>query len=61
MLFIGVLSAFAPLLGRPMPVWLVNAGGLDVVVALLLVVASFPAPRDGRSSWKRLSRPVRGR
>ncbi|WP_017589580.1 APC family permease [Nocardiopsis ganjiahuensis] len=40
-LFIGVLSALAPLFGRPMLVWLVNAGGLNIVIAFLMVVASF--------------------
>lgn len=40
-LFIGVLSAFAPLFGRPMLVWLVNAGGLNIVIAYLMVIVCF--------------------
>ena len=40
-LFIGALSALAPFFGRPMLVWLVNAGGFNIVVAFLMVVVSF--------------------
>ncbi|MFC3039547.1 APC family permease [Virgibacillus xinjiangensis] len=40
-LLIGVFSTAAPLLGRPALVWLVNAGGLGLVVAWLMVAVSF--------------------
>src|SRR5690625_2948274 len=38
---IGVLSTLAPLLGRPALEWLVDAGGLGLVVAWLMVAISF--------------------
>lgn len=40
-LCIGVLSTLSPLLGRPMLVWLVDAGGLAVVIAYLFVAIAF--------------------
>ncbi|MCT4592967.1 MAG: APC family permease [Anaeromicrobium sp.] len=40
-LLIGILSTLAPLLGRKMLVWLVDAGGLTIVVAYLIVSISF--------------------
>jgi amino acid transporter len=40
-LLIGAISMLAPLLGRPMLVWLVNSGGLGIVVAYLFVAISF--------------------
>ncbi|MFC3999269.1 APC family permease [Nocardiopsis sediminis] len=40
-LFIGALSVIAPLFGQPMLVWLVNAGGINIVVAYLMVALSF--------------------
>ncbi|MEI3613652.1 APC family permease [Pseudogracilibacillus sp. SO30301A] len=40
-LLIGVLSSLAPLFGRPALVWLVDAGGLGLVVAWLMVAISF--------------------
>jgi basic amino acid/polyamine antiporter, APA family len=40
-LLIALLSTAAPLLGRPALVWLVNAGGLGLVVAWLMVGISF--------------------
>jgi amino acid transporter len=40
-LLIGVLSMVAPLFGRKMLVWLVDAGGLTIVVAYLIVSISF--------------------
>ncbi|WP_062515449.1 APC family permease [Halobacillus sp. KGW1] len=40
-LFIGILSALAPLLGRSALVWIVDAGGLGIVVAYFLVAMSF--------------------
>lgn len=40
-ILIGVISSIAPLFGRSMLVWLVDAGGLGVVVAYLAVALSF--------------------
>jgi len=40
-LLIGVLSIISPFFGRPALVWLVNAGGLGIVVAYVFVAASF--------------------
>ena len=40
-LLIAVLSTAAPLLGRPALVWLVDAGGLGLVVAWFMVALSF--------------------
>jgi amino acid transporter len=41
LLVIGGLSVVAPLFGRPMLVWLVDAGGVNIVIAFLLVSVSF--------------------
>lgn len=40
-LLIGTLSVCAPLFGRPALVWLVDAGGLGIVIAYAFVAASF--------------------
>lgn len=40
-LFIGGLSILAPLFGRQMLVWLVDAGGISIVVAFFLVAVTF--------------------
>lgn len=40
-LLVGGLSMLAPLFGEQMLVWIVNAGGLGIVVAWLLVAVSF--------------------
>lgn len=40
-LFLGALAALAPLLGRPALVWIVDAGGLGIVIAYFLVALSF--------------------
>ena len=40
-LLIGALSAIAPLFGRPALVWLVDAGGLGIVIAYAFVAWSF--------------------
>jgi len=40
-LTIGALSLLSPLFGRAVLVWLVDAGSFAIVVAYLLVVASF--------------------
>lgn len=41
LLFIGVLSVAAPMFGRQMLVWLVDAGGLSLIIAFALVALSF--------------------
>jgi len=41
LLLIGALSVVAPLFGRPALVWLVDAGGLGIVVAYAFVAWSF--------------------
>lgn len=40
-LLVGALSALAPFFGEQMLTWIVNAGGLGIVVAWFLVVVSF--------------------
>lgn len=40
-LLIGLLSVLAPLFGRPALVWLVDAGGLGIVIAYAFVALSF--------------------
>ncbi|MCM5703502.1 APC family permease [Larsenimonas salina] len=40
-LLIGIISSLAPLMGRPAMVWLVDAGGLGIVIAYLFVALSF--------------------
>ncbi|MCY8672290.1 APC family permease [Bacillus haynesii] len=40
-LFLGVLAFFAPLLGRPALVWIVNAGGTGIIVGYLIVSIAF--------------------
>lgn len=40
-LFVGALSVLSPLFGQEMLVWLVDAGGLSIVVAFFLVALSF--------------------
>jgi APA family basic amino acid/polyamine antiporter len=41
LLAIGGLSVLAPLFGRQMLVWLVDAGGVNIVIAFFLVAVSF--------------------
>jgi amino acid transporter len=38
---VGLTSMIAPLFGRPMLVWVANAGGLGIVIAYIMVVISF--------------------
>ncbi|MGP4105782.1 APC family permease [Virgibacillus sp. L01] len=52
-LLIGVFSTIAPLLGRPSLVWLVDAGGLGLVVAWLMVAISFIILRKKSPEMKR--------
>lgn len=41
LIFIGGLSALAPLFGRQTLVWMVDAGGLSIIVAYVMVALSF--------------------
>src|SRR5690625_3693813 len=52
-LLIGVISTLAPLLGRPALEWLVDAGGLGLVVAWLMVAISFVILRKKAPEMKR--------
>ncbi|MCL6616288.1 MAG: APC family permease, partial [Anoxybacillus ayderensis] len=52
-LFIGTLATFAPLLGRPMLVWLVDAGGFSIIIAYFLVAWSFIALRKKEPNMPR--------
>jgi len=52
-LLIGVLSVFAPMLGRNALVWIVNAGGFSIVVAYIFVAASFLKLRRSEPSLDR--------
>lgn len=52
-LLIAGLTTFAPLLGRPALVWLVDAGGLSLVVAWLSVAISFIILRKKAPNMKR--------
>lgn len=55
-LVIGLLSSLAPLLGRPALVWLVDAGGLSIVIAYFIVSISFLVLRKTQPE---LERPFR--
>ncbi|MEZ5490170.1 MAG: APC family permease [Gammaproteobacteria bacterium] len=55
-LLAGALSLISPLFGRPALVWLVNAGGLGIVVAYTFVAWSFLALRKNEPE---LERPYR--
>ncbi|MFC4557685.1 APC family permease [Virgibacillus kekensis] len=52
-LLIGAFSTVAPLLGRPALVWLVDAGGLGLVVAWFMVAVSFIILRKKSPEMKR--------
>jgi len=52
-LLAGVLSLISPLFGRPALVWLVNAGGLGIVVAYAIVAWSFIALRNNEPELER--------
>ena len=52
-LLIALLSTAAPLLGRPALVWFVDAGGLGLVVAWLMVAISFIILRKKDPEMKR--------
>lgn len=52
-LLIGALSVISPFFGRPALVWLVNAGGLGIVVAYAFVALSFLALRKNEPELAR--------
>jgi len=55
-ILIGALSIISPFFGRPALVWLVNAGGLGIVIAYVMVAWSFLALRNKEPE---LPRPYR--
>ena len=59
-LLIGALSIVAPLFGRPALVWLVNAGGLGIVVAYAFVAWSFLVLRRNEPDMNRPYRVANG-
>ncbi|MCC5032488.1 APC family permease [Streptomyces sp. WAC 00631] len=59
-LFIGGLSVLAPLFGRPMLVWLVDAGGINIVLAYVVVVLSFLVLRRREPAMERPFRTPAG-
>jgi len=59
-LFIGVLSMLAPLFGRQMLVWLVDAGGVSIVVAFFLVAVTFLVLRRHEPEMERPFRVANG-
>jgi APA family basic amino acid/polyamine antiporter len=60
LLAIGGLSILAPLFGRQMLVWLVDAGGINIVVAFFLVALSFLALRRREPDMPRPFRVAAG-
>ncbi len=59
-LFIGALSMLAPLFGRQMLVWLVDAGGVSIVVAFFLVAVTFLVLRRREPELERPFRVSQG-
>ena len=61
LLLIGGLSVLAPLCGRPALVWLVDAGGLGIVIAYAFVAWSFLVLRRNEPDMARPYKVVHGR
>jgi len=59
-MLVGGLSIIAPFFGREALVWLVNAGGLGIVVAYLMVSISFLVLRRSEPGMERPFRAGRG-
>jgi amino acid transporter len=59
-LLVGGLSIIAPFFGRETLVWLVNAGGLGIVIAYLMVAISFLVLRRNEPEMERPFRAGRG-
>lgn len=60
LLLIGLLACAAPLFGRPALVWLVDAGGLGIIVAYGMVAVSFLVLRRREPAMERPFRVRRG-
>jgi amino acid transporter len=60
-LFIGGLSVLSPLFGEQMLVWLVDAGGISIVVAFFLVAVTFLLLRQKEPDMERPFRVSGGR
>ncbi len=60
-IMIGLLSTIAPFLGRPAMVWLVDAGGLGIVIAYLFVALSFMVLRKREPDMDRPFKVGNGR
>src|SRR5664279_3566695 len=60
-LFVGALSILAPLFGRQMLVWLVDAGGFVIVVAFFFVAVTFVVLRYREPEMERPFRVAGGR
>jgi len=58
---VGVLAMFAPLFGRQTLIWLVDAGGLGIVVAYAMVALSFIVLRRREPEMPRPYRVQHGR
>lgn len=52
-LFVGALTVFAPLFGQSMLEWLVDAGGINIVVSYVIVASSFLVLRRREPSMER--------
>ncbi len=61
LIFIGVLSVLAPLFGRQTLVWLVDAGGLSIIVAWVMVAISFVVLRHKEPAMERPFRAPGGK
>ncbi len=59
--FVGALSMLAPLFGRQMLVWLVDAGGLAIVIAFFMVAVTFLLLRSKEPDMERPFRVSNGR
>lgn len=60
-LLTGGLAVIAPLFGRPAMVWLVNAGGLGIITAYVMVALSFLVLRRNEPDMSRPYRVKNGR
>lgn len=60
-LFVGGLSILAPLFGRQMLVWLVDAGGLAIVIAFFIVAVTFLVLRRREPEMERPFRVSSGK
>lgn len=60
-LLVGTLSALAPLFGETMLTWIVNAGGLGIVTAWLMVAISFLVLRQREPEMNRPYKVPAGR